>query len=371
MSFEDKKERSLAFVINTLKSGGAERVVSIIANHLAKNNKITIITLSKMTPFYPLDPSINVQFCKEEIPPSRNIFQSIRSNLYLAKQIHRILKANEVDLCISFMTTTNILSVWATMKLRIPLILSERNNPQFEDVHLSPFWKFLRKLAYPKANIIVVQTKAIRDYFLASTSKDNYRIIPNPVNPDFTLQTQLKRENIILNVGRLANQKGQDTLIKVFADLPANDWELYIVGEGPKRNELQELIKQLHMEERIFLPGRTDQIEKYYQRSKIFAFTSLYEGFPNALMEAMFFGLACVSTDCPTGPSELIKHGYNGLLAQVNDKKSIKEALHELMISETKRDTFGKAASVTMQSFTVDKITKEWETLIESLLTTS
>ena len=362
------RDRKLAFVINTLKSGGAERVVTILANHLAQQNKVMIITLSKMTPFYPLDPSIKVRYCKEKIPPSKHVFQSIRSNIQLAKRIHTLLKEHETELCISFMTTANILSAWAAQRLRIPLIISERNNPQFEDKQLSRFWKVLRRISYPKADRIVVQTRSIRDYFLRSTKKDNYTIIPNPINPDFDTSTAGEKENIILNVGRLSHQKGQDLLIRAFAGFSAPEWQLHIVGEGPKRKELEALIKELELQERVFLPGRTHQIEAYYKRSKIFAFTSYYEGFPNALMEAMHFGLACLSTDCPTGPSELIQDQQSGLLVPVGDEARISAALERLIQSPDERTVFGERARAATQPFTSDRIAKQWEDLIETYL---
>lgn len=362
------KDRKLAFVINTLKSGGAERVVTILANHLARENEIVIITLSKMTPFYPLDPRIRVVYCKAEIPPSKNTIQSIRSNIYLAKRIYTLLREHSAELCISFMTTTNILSAWAANRLGIPLILSERNNPQFEDKMLSPFWKVLRRFTYPKAACIVVQTITIRDYFVRITKKNNYVIIPNPINPEFKRSDNILKENIILNVGRLSDQKGQDVLIRAFARLPKNNWNLMIVGEGPKRTELEALIERLNLKERVFLPGRTHDVEAYYQRSKIFAFTSNYEGFPNALLEALHFGLACVSTDCPTGPSELIQNRRNGILVEVGDEEMIANALQHLIDSPEIRSAFGKEASKTTEKYSSGKIVRQWEDLIVSVL---
>lgn len=361
------KGKKIAFVINTLKSGGAERVVTILANHLARENHILIITLSKMTPFYPLDKDIVHRYCRAEIPPSKNIVQSIRSNLNLAKRIHNLLKEEEIELCIGFMTTSNILSAWAASRMGIPLIISERNNPQFEDKYLSRFWKILRKFSYPKADRIVVQTQGIRDYFLNTTKKDNYHIIPNPINPDFSRSQQAEKENIILNVGRLADQKGQDILIRAFAALKDTDWELHIIGEGPKRKELEALIAELGVEKRVFLPGRTSEVERYYERAKIFAFTSHYEGFPNALLEAMYFGLACVSTDCPTGPSELLQDGHNGLLVPVGEEEQITQALRKLIDGPQQREEMGRQASLTTQQYTAETIAAEWEELIRSL----
>ena len=363
--------KRIAFVINTLKSGGAERVVSILSNELAEEYDVTIITLSRMTPFYALDPSITVVPCLDRIPPSKNFLQSIRMNRRLALRIRTLLQENEADLCISFMTTTNILCCWAASRLNLPVIISERNNPQFEDQHLSRFWKYMRRKYYPKADKIIVQTKGILDFFSSWLPKKKLHIIPNPINPDFKYKRPEHREQIILNVGRLSFQKGQEYLIEAFTKLNPSNWKLYILGEGPRRKELEELVKRAGMEDRILLPGRTTEIEQHYLKSGIFAFSSKYEGFPNALMEAMYFGLPCVSFDCPTGPAEMIEDGVNGFLVPVGDTDLLASRLGELCADEELRLRLGDKAHKSQDRFTLNHVIKDWKSLIEEQIQTT
>lgn len=360
--------KKIAFVINTLKSGGAERVVSILSNELVDEYEITIITLSKMTPFYTLDDRIAVVPCLDRILPSANFLQSIRTNRRLALRIRTILSGFQADLCISFMTTTNILCCWAAGKLGIPVIISERNNPQFEDEHLSRFWKIMRRMYYPKADKVIVQTKGIMDYFASWLPLQNLAIIPNPINPDFSYEPPAEREQIVLNVGRLSYQKGQEYLIEAFTSLQLDDWKLFIIGEGPRRSELEQLVRDLKMQDRIFLPGRTAEIDAYYLKSSIFAFSSKYEGFPNALMEAMYFGLPCVSFDCPTGPSELIEDGVNGFLVPVGDSEQLADRLRQLSADKALRARIGAKAHESQERFTLKFVIKDWKRIIEAQL---
>lgn len=353
-------KKTIAFVLGALTAGGAQRVVTTLSNELIKNYNITIITFEAVPAFYPLNQDIKVLHCMRTIPPSTNVIQSLWLNFKLLKRLVYFLKKNKVDLCVGFLTTSSILAIIASKINNIPVIVSERNNPYLEDNILPRFWKILRRITYPKANFLVVQTKTIENYYLKKIDKKRLVIIPNPLNPDFSDYEKTVQENIILNVGRLSDQKGQDLLINAFSKINSENWKLHIVGEGPKRDELQKLICLNKMQDRILLLGNSKNIMDHYRNSKIFAFTSLYEGFPNALIEAMHFGLACISTDCPSGPSELIQNEVNGFLIEVNNQKALKEKLTYLIKHEEERISFGKAAKITSNRFQVDKICSEW-----------
>ncbi|CAN0605851.1 unnamed protein product, partial [Ectocarpus sp. 12 AP-2014] len=139
--------------------------------------------------------------------------------------------------------------------------------------------------------------------------------------------------------------KGQDIVIKAFSQINPSNWQLHLVGEGPKRKEYTNLINQLGMKDKILLTGRNNEISRYYLRSKIFVFPSRFEGFPNALTEAMYMGLPSISTDCPTGPSELIKDGMNGFLTPLNDINLFSEKIKELIDNTEMRDQMGRNAA--------------------------
>ncbi len=357
------KKRTVAFVTHSLAAGGAERVITTLANELSATYDVVIITLIALPPFYPLKKNIRVVHCKKEIPPSKNSFQAVKTNYELLRRIVYLLRENKVDLCIGFLTTSNILSIIAAKYLRIPVIVSERNNPYLEDGLVPKFWKIIRSKVYPFTDFLVVQTETIKNYYKGKVKDDKLVIIPNPINPDFKRSTEINRKNVILNVGRLADQKRQDLLIKAFANIRPVDWELHIIGEGKNRLLLENLIQELKLDRQVKLIGQTKNVQEHYKTSKIFAFTSKYEGFPNALLEAMYFAMACVSTDCPSGPSSLIEDGVNGFLIPVDDQKALEERLSALIDNQKEIETIGKAAELSTARFAVEKIKLEWEAL--------
>ncbi len=358
-----KQKKTIAFVIIGLSSGGAERVISLLANTFAKNFKVVLITFIRSTPFYKLDPTIELVHCVDAITPSKGIFEALRTNYRLYKKIKGYLKKYDVDAAIAFITRANILTTLAGNRLNIPVVISDRNNPWEKDQVLAPIWLKTRKWVYPKAKFVVLQTKKIASFYDDFIPKEKIKIIPNPINPDFKFEHRDKK-NIILNVGRLDEQKNQKQLIEVFAKINPKDWELHIVGEGKERKKLEALIKALKLEKSIKLLGRSDAVEKHYLESKIFVFTSLYEGFPNALLEAMYFGLPCISTDCPTGPNEMIEDGENGFLIPVQSNQELENALIKLLQSEKLRKDFGEKAHLSTLKYQIDTIAPRWQEML-------
>jgi len=210
----------------------------------------------------------------------------------------------------------------------------------------------------------------MKKQFESIINNDKIVILKNPIAPELTIarDSNYTKENLILNVGSLTNQKAQGLLIKAFANIENADWKLIIIGKGRKQKEYEELIKSLQLGDKIKLLGQTKDIANYYNKSKIFAFTSLFEGSPNALIEAMHFGLPCVSTDCPTGPSELIKDAQNGYLISVDDQKQLENRLTKLMNDEKLREKFSNNAIKSVASFEAEPITLEWSLLFKKVL---
>lgn len=364
-----KKKKTIAFVIHSLSSGGAERVVSTLSNELAEEYNIIIINFIANTPFYALKDTIKVVHCNHDFKPSKNVWQAIKLNFGFYQKIKGVFKTENIDLGIGFMTTANILTILAAKALRTPVIVSERIDPTHTK---TPFvWRQLKKWTYPKTDYLVVQTEPIKKFYSTLVSDQKLVILPNPISTELISRKKVDETNVntILNVGRLTDQKGQDILIKAFANLNPMEWKLLIVGEGPKREEYQKLINNLQMEDKIFLEGKTNNISDYYNKADIFAFTSHFEGFPNALIEAMYMGLACISTDCPTGPSELIKDGENGFLIDVNDQKALEKKLSILMNNNELIETFSESAKSSVQKFKVKNVIKSWKEIIISAMT--
>lgn len=362
------KKKRLAFVTYCMLSGGAERVISILSNNLIEQYEVYIITLIDSPSFYKLDSKITLLHSTVKPKDSTNILEAINFNYKTYKSILAIFRNEHIDICIGFMTSNNILATLASKRMGIPVIISERNNPYLQNESTSSFWKILRRVVYPAANILVVQTQQIKTFYTPFIKKQNIRTIPNPINPDFDTINKIAKENIILNVGRLENQKGHDVLISAFAKSNLKDWKLYIIGEGSLRSTLTELIQQLNLNDKVKLLGRKENVADYYKKSKIFAFSSRFEGFPNALLEAMYFGLPCISTDCPTGPSELIKNKINGFLVPVNDIESLSKKIETLSESENLRASIGEEAQKSVEPYSSKVIVNEWNEIIKTLL---
>ena len=353
--------KQLTFLISSLNSGGAERVVSTLANRLVDKFNITIILLYKSEPFYDLDDRITIKYCFEK-------YSGKVKHLKLLNKVYKKTKESRTDVLIGFMTTANIYAVIVSKFLRIPCIISERIHPEFSSI--SKPWFKIRKIIYPKCNILVVQTNEIKAYFSDFMKDSKIRIMKNPLSKELTESRQLNasKENIILNVGRLDNQKKQDLLIRAFANIGNDKWKVLIIGDGQLRSQYESLITSLKLEGKVELLRSTSDVATYYNKSRIFVFTSIYEGFPNALTEAMYFGLSSVSTDCPSGPAELIKDGENGFLIPINDQEMLETRLSQLMSDNSIRQKFKKNSISTTEKFESDKVVSEWEILITELL---
>ncbi|MBU2996744.1 glycosyltransferase family 4 protein [Cellulophaga baltica] len=362
-------KKKIAFVVGSLTAGGAERVISTLSNELIERYEVSIIQLVKEKPFYNLNSKIKIFSCREEKKISSNSIESITNNYYFYKKISSYLKEEKIDIVIGFITSTNILSILASRKAKIPCIISERNNPEIENAPKKK-WNFLRNVLYKKANYLVVQTEQIKSFFDKLLEPNNVVILANPLSQEITEKSLQKntKENIVLNIGRLTEQKAQHLLINAFSNIDNNDWKLIIAGEGKLRDKYQKMIDDLGMTDKISLIGKTKNVVGLYQKSKIFVMTSKFEGFPNVLIEAMYMGLAPISTNCPTGPSELINSNENGYLIEIDDQKALENKLIKLIQNENLIQDFGSKAHIAAKPFEATKITSEWEILIKDCL---
>lgn len=364
------KKSNIAFVIPSLQAGGAERVVSVLCNELVEKYNLTIITYTNKRPFYSIDARINLEFCHDGDLSSANAWQAIRNNYFLFRKIIKLIKKNKIDVIIGFMTNSNIFTVFAGKWLGLPTIISERIDPS--NAQTNKVWKILKRLIYPKSNYLIVQTEPIKEFFSKWMTSKKIIILPNPISNTFSdeknYSNKQKKENIILNVGRLTSQKGQEMLIRSFANINPENWKLQLIGTGPKELFYKELIIDLKMSDRIELLGLQKNVIPFYKKAKIFAFPSLYEGFPNALIEAMYLGMACISTDCPTGPSEIIENGSNGFLTSVNNQNEFEDKLNKLMTDEDLIIRFSENAPTAVVHLETKNVVTQWEGLIKNLL---
>lgn len=363
----------IILVISSLQAGGAERVLSEMANYWqGRGHTVALVTLdSTRSDFYPLDSGVR-RIGLDLKQDSHNILRAVWNNLLRIKSLRRVVKRLRPQAIISFVDSVNILTILATVGLGVPVIVSERIDPRHHPVR--PLWRLLRLLAYPWASAVVVQTKDVYEWMRSEMPRAKFTIIPNPARsraPKAISDFQFPPGSNVVAVGRLAYQKGHDILIKAFAQCAQQfpEWNLVIFGEGKERVALESLASMYGLGSRIILPGIIEEPMDVLQQADIFVLSSRYEGFPNVLLEAMACGLSVIATDCPSGPREIVKDGCNGILVPSNDVDKLAHAMKKLMADLPLRQILGHRAGDVPRRFNMETVLGVWEELIDSVAT--
>lgn len=359
---------NLFFVINSLHRGGAERVVSVLANEFDKKGfNVVIICLNKAEIAFQISPTIKVVHLILH-RGREHLFNRVRYGTLTYLRLFMLLTKQRPACVLSFMTAANLWAGLACSLKNIPFIVSERTTP---DRTINSFNFLLRKLSfriYRKSRAIVVPAKGIADCIIAHRSYknlNNFKVIRNPINifPDPSGFSVNKRA-FILGVGRLDYVKGFDLLIDAYSRIATADLDLLIVGDGKEYSNLKGQIEKLGMEDRIKLIGAKNNLQDYYQQAEIFVLPSRNEGYPNALIEAMSFGCACVAVDCDFGPSEIIEDRINGILVSKDSLIELSDALTELMANRQLRKRISENAQLISQTNCMSNISTNWQDLI-------
>jgi GalNAc-alpha-(1->4)-GalNAc-alpha-(1->3)-diNAcBac-PP-undecaprenol alpha-1,4-N-acetyl-D-galactosaminyltransferase len=356
----------ITLVISTFAAGGAERVMSSMANYWAERGEdVTLITLSSQSKdWYTLDPRIK-RVGLGVLSISTHIGQAIRHNVRRIIWLRRALRRARPDIVISFLDTTNVLTLMANWGFGIPVIVSERIDPHQDPIGLA--WSGLRSLLYRHADAVVVQSCVVRDWALRLQGIKAIYVIPNPVNPirNGSEHTSSRHgsSHIIVAMGRLVRQKGFDILIEAFGRCAAkhSNWSLVILGEGPERASLQTIAAGLGIADRVSLAGQCQEPATILKGADLFVLSSRYEGFPNALLEAMACKLAVISTDCPSGPRDIIRNGVDGVLVPSNDVTALADAMDRLMANSDERRRLGTGALEVIERFSMERIMTMWD----------
>ena len=351
----------ILFIINHLNAGGAEKILSVLANSFSTMGiEVVIATVSKKESFYVLSENIKIVHIKRKkvlLPFVSKVIAPF--NFVFA--IKNMITLVQPDIIISFTTTMNVYSILAAKMTSLPIIASEHTN--FHRAK-NTFWRYIRQLIYPFADILVVLT----DY-----DKEKYHFVRHVVrihNP-LSLENRhvnIKREKIILAVGRLHRVKGFDLLLESFARLNQDEWKLVILGEGSEREHLESLVKSLKISDQVVIPGLVKDVELFYKKASIFVLSSRAEGFPGTLCEAMGYGCAVVAYDCLTGPRDIITHGVDGLLVEAGNIAALTESIQHLIDDTSKMNLVGYNATNIVMRLNVETITKEWMKIINSLV---
>lgn len=278
------------------------------------------------------------------------------------RKLRKAIKYKHPDIVLTMSVPSCIYTVPALLGLGIKHVVSERNDPN----HFAgrTITRIVSRCLLRFADAYVFQTRQAQAYYGGNIAKNSV-VIHNPLYKLFDISNlslnSHRRE--IVSVGRLNPQKNFPMLIEAFSMIQKSFplYRLIIYGEGPRRTELEGLIKSLGLENSVFLPGSTIDVLDKIKDATLFVLSSDFEGMPNALMEAMSLGLPCISTKCPCGgPEELIHDNHNGILVPVGDKKALSEAMIDLLNNDEKRNRLGNAAKKIRESHSMDKICHQW-----------
>lgn len=361
----------IAFILQGLGAGGSEHIVSQLCNHFAAQRwTVTLLAFDEpsMHPYYRHAPTVRILPLGMK-SQHRGVMGAVLATRTRYRLLRNALELVHPDIVVSFLTRTNILGVFAARSLGIPIIVSERNNPDAQTV--GPVWTLLRRWTYPNAAGLVTMTHGAMRYFTATMQLRNW-VIPNPAAIPANLVATPRQSNgrTIGAVGRLVPQKGFDLLIEAFSRVAVTvpDWNLVIWGEGIERGALEAQIAQLGLSDRISLPGVTAQPGEWIARSDLFVLSSRFEGWGIVVGEAMAAGLPVIAFDCPWGPAEMIEDGQSGVLVKNGDVDALAAAMVTLACDDTLRGLLGKRAVEGMRRFTPEAVLAQWQQIVTGVL---
>lgn len=347
------------FFIGTLCNGGAERVVSILAGHMAKQGMdVEILTYYDMPVSYELDERVKLT-AVETMTGSTN---KVKNLLAIRKYFKKY-----GNVVISFLAPFNIMAIAANFGNGVPMIVADRNDPT--KVPSNFVVRKVRDVLYCFADGVVVQTQKNKAYFSRIVQKKS-KVIYNPIDLKEYAQIALKseKEKKIVTAGRLMPQKNQKMMIRAFAAVHAKypEYQLVIYGEGPSRQELEDLVEELGLKKSILLPGNVSDIHEHIKNAEMFVLSSDYEGMPNALIEAMCLGLASISTKV-SGATDLIQDHENGILTDLDNQEQLEKAMLELIENKELTNKLAVNAAKLGERLEVSKIMQQWTEFIKKL----
>ncbi|MBD7970572.1 glycosyltransferase [Paenibacillus gallinarum] len=311
------RKKNILLTVPNLDSGGAERVVSRISEILNEDYNVFIALF---------DGSVQMYECKGEVinlnlPAKKNMVNKLLRIVQRIYRLKKVKKQYKIDTSISFLETANIINILSKHNEKTVIsvrnyIKKERGNGLIDKIYV-----FLIKILFNRADYIVPVSKLLgqslqEDYKI---NRDKIKVVYNPYNVDeisslsqYELEPRYKDfftgENTVISIGRLSHQKGYWHLIKAFKlvneDLPSS--KLVIIGQGPQEEKIKSLIDEYELCDSVLLLGYQSNPFKYIKNSDLYVMTSLFEGFPNALVEAMACKKPVISTDCRSGPREIL-----------------------------------------------------------------
>lgn len=360
--------RKLAFYIGSLSKGGAERVFVNLAEFFADQGyEVVMVTQYQKEEEYQLADDIRrilSDITEEEISGSRilNFYRRFR-------KLHNIWKREKPDAVLSCVGKNNFMTIATTMFTGTKPVVSVVGEAKEE--YPGRVMRTLANLLFPLATGVILQTERSKNFFSKRVQKAAV-ILPNSLNPFFIRpRYEGERENRIVTVGRMDANKNQEMMIRAFASLAEKypSYTLTIYGDGELRQYLQNLIEELQMKERIFMPGVIQNVAEQIEKASLFLLTSYSEGVSNALIEAMALGLPVIATDVPSGGTvELIQHMENGWVIPTGDQTALEEAMDRLLSDKELARKLGRNAGQLQQKLAPEKVNEQWKAYFESIV---
>lgn len=365
------------FVLPNVHGGGAQRVTLNIIRHLDRAKyRPSLIILTELGEYTHL------------IPHDARLFHLKCSNAHRALwRLAKLIKNEEPDILYSALNYVNcvVLAAKSLSRSRAATIVSEHSylSGKIESESYNELVANAMRWLYPRADKVICVSQAMADDLrhVLNLPPSQLEVIYNPIVDDQLLRQAeepvseipwfIGQQNysIILAVGNLVPEKGHDHLIKAFKIIrDIIDARLIIIGEGKKRNELEQLTKDLGIQEEIRLPGFLNNPYKFMARADVFVLSSVIEGLPTVLVEAMACGIPVVASDCPSGPSEVIIHGENGLLVPPADPETLAKAILRILQDKKLASRLAQNGKVRANDFRIQKIVKEYESLMQRLV---
>lgn len=363
----------ILFHLNSMGRGGAERVVSILSHaFVQKGHEVILTTQWYSENEYETDKRVRrISVGLTDNDMNRN--RICKAWLRFAR-LRKCICMEKPDLVISFCNKANFRSAFAMFGMKVPLLISVRNDPQKDYApYRIPTWYMERKAAGG-----VFQTPDAMRFFSKRLQKKS-RIIFNPLSEKY-LDSEDKvphltiRKKEIVTAGRISRQKNQLLLLRAFQIILKKypEYMLKIYGELQENDfyeELQRYIDKTGLQDKVLFMGVTDTLREEIQNAAVFVLPSNYEGMPNALIEAMVLGLPCIATDCPCGGAALlIQNEFSGKLVPTGQVEPLQQALEDMLSNPEKAELMGKNAKKVLEKVHPDRICNEWIEFISEIM---
>lgn len=348
----------IMFIIPRMVGGGAERVISVLANEFVNRQiGVKILMTSGSDMAYKLDDRIEV------IQIGGRSGGSLWKRLLRIVRMRKVFRENPEAILVAFEPATAFFTCLAKMGLRRKLVSSERNDPKsFGNDRI-------REYAYRHSDKVVFQTKDAMTYFPDDIQKKGI-IIANPITENLPEAYTGKRKHTVVAAGRLEEQKNHANLFYAFRDFLHHypDYVLHLYGQGSLEQSLKELAEKLDIRENVVFEGFHGNILDEIRDAGMYVLSSDYEGISNSLLEAMGMGMPVISTDCPSGGSKMcIQDGVNGILVPVAQSDALAAAMERIAGSEEFAAQIGKAATEVRERFSMKSIVEQWLELLTGL----